>query len=134
MEIEEAVETIHYQMTEWLEEEEFALLVQKYAPHDIYIFKSSGFDSFCQNHFPEDYLKVAEKVAKAALRDQYHLQSKWIMWDDYYEEFKTSTHPLGFVPFRDMHRFIERLVMANDPLLKKVRWADEAIRVIRDAY
>lgn len=130
----DAIETIKYQITEWLEPEEIAELVQKYTPNneDIYVFKRRSFDFFCRGHFPEEYLKIAEKLAKAAEYNDYHRGDKWIMWDDFHEEFKSANYPLEFV--RNMDNFIERIVMANDPLLKKVHWAEEAIRFIREDY
>lgn len=128
----DAIETVKYQIIEWLEPEDVAKLVERYDPNEVFVFKKEKFDSFCRDHFPEDYMKIADKVADAALRRDYNSYNKWIIWDDFYEVFKSADYPLEFV--RNMDDFIERLVVANDHLLKKVHWADEAIRYIKDNY
>lgn len=134
----DAVETIWYQMTEWLDEEELATLVNKYTPENICIFKRKSFNFFSRGHFPEEYLKIAEKVAEAALRDKYHKNDPWIKWDNVKEEFESATFPLTFVTenqtfVADKARFVKQMVFANEPLLKKIHWIDEAIRCIKDA-
>lgn len=134
---QEAIETIWYQMTEWLNEEELTALVNKYTLENITVFKRKSFNFFCRGHFPEEYLKMAEKVAEASLRGKYHKNDPWIQWDYLKEEFESANHPLTFVIKNqtfawDKAHFIEQMVKANEPLLKKVHWIDEAIPVIRD--
>lgn len=82
-------------------------------------------------------MKIAEKVAEASLKDKYHKNDPWIKWDNLKEEFESATYPLTFVTknqtfVSDKFHFVKQMVLANEPLLNKIHWIDEAIRCIKD--
>ena len=127
-----AIQTIWDALLEWLEIDERAELVKKYTDPKSFVFKRSEFNAFCKEHFKDDYLTVAEKVAKGYSYHDYELGYRWIMWDETKEMFYSSEDPFNFVD--SMASFIEQMVMADDPLLKKVKFIDKEIRFIKENH
>lgn len=127
-----AIQTVWDALLEWLEIDERAELVRKYTDPKISVFKRSEFNSFCKEHFKDDYLTVAETVAKAYSYHDYELGYRWIMWDEKKGTFYSSDEPFNFVDY--MAPFIERMVTSNDPLLKKLQFIDEEIRFIKENH
>lgn len=125
---EEAINLIWNQMDDYVEDDVWAGLIEKYMPSHPYVFKMSDFDTFCQEHFPGQYLKVAMLVSEASEYYDFCQRDDWVLWDPSNKEIKSICEPLHLV--EEIYPFIKNLVLANDPVLIPLH-VEDAIQVIR---
>lgn len=106
--------------------------VEKYSNISINIFPTETFSDFCKEHFPENYLKVAQMAVDGNQNNEFDMYKPWCCCNIDDELLETGDEPTDFV--EDEEYFVEDLLNDNTTNLEDIGFTKEEAEEIMKTY